>query len=182
MSNNPPGPWGPPPQGHNPWQQQPQGPNQWGHLPGGGGQGGMPPQPPRPRRDNLMAGLGVGVLAMVVGAALYAGVMKGTEHQVGYMAFGVAALIGFGVGKVGGANVLLPVFAAVLSLAAVFLGQFFGIALWASDEVNMSLMDVLNDLPVFDAWKESLEAMDFLFYAIAGFEGFVIAKRVGDAD
>ncbi|WP_424636618.1 hypothetical protein [Embleya sp. AB8] len=173
MSNNAPGSWGPPPQG----------PGQWGHLPGPSGPpasgpyGGPPPQPPR-RPDNTGLGIALGVVAMVVAAVVYALILKASEHQIGYMALGVAALVAVALGKVGGRNPVLPVLGVVLSVLGIFLGQYVGLAMWLQSHTDLSLWDLLTDSRMFDSWKEFLEPIDALFYLIAAFEGFVLTKKV----
>ncbi|MYS81734.1 hypothetical protein [Embleya scabrispora] len=176
MSNNAPGPWGPPPgqPGPGQWgQQQPGPPGPFGSGP----YGGPPPQPPR-QQGNPGLGILLGVVAMVVAAVVYAYILKESEHQIGYMAIAVGALIAVALGKVGGRNPVLPVIGVVLSVLGVFIGQYLGVAMWVQDANDMSLSEVLTDSRMFDSWKEFLEPMDALFYLLAGFEGFVITKRV----
>lgn len=167
-------PGGVPPQGGNPFGQQPQ-------QPGGFGGGYPPPAPLPPATNNVGLGILVGILAMIVGALAYGGLIKVTEHEIGYAALGVGALVGAALGKVGGRNPVLPIIGIPLALLGVYLGQVFGITLLLADSPGApGIMTILTDHYdiVQQAWKESLGGMDILFFGIAGLEGFVIAKRV----
>ncbi|PWI43730.1 hypothetical protein CK485_16615 [Streptomyces sp. ICBB 8177] len=138
--------------------------------------------PQRPERFGLglLAGLGAAVVAIV----FYAAVLHFTNHQVGYVAIVVGLVVGAAMGKVGGRSAGLPVMAAVISLLAVWLGQLVGMAWTINHMYGIPFTEVLfthfNDL--VKAWKDSfVSAMDVLFFAIAGAEGFVIARRAGQA-
>ncbi|MFI0721502.1 hypothetical protein [Streptomyces sp. NPDC021224] len=201
----------PPPQqpgGQNPYGQpqpgQPQSP--YGASPYAGGQPGQPAPggfnagayaPPAPvgmapQQKNPGLGVVVGVLAMIVGAFVYAGIMRalakddGHYTRVWYVAVAVGVLVGIAVGKVGGRNTSLPIVSAVLGVLAVFLGQFMGFAMcishWESvasggggDSWTHILFSQTSDLWKF--YKHEFDFVDFLFLAVAGIEGFVLARR-----
>ncbi|MDJ0340594.1 hypothetical protein QMK19_11290 [Streptomyces sp. H10-C2] len=185
----------PPPQGGNPYgqqqpqpqygQQQPQGgyqqPGGFPQQPGGFGGGYPPPAPLPPARSNVGLGILAGVVVMLVAAAAYGGIIKATEHEIGYAALAVGALVGAALGKAGGRNPVLPVIGIPLALLGVYLGQIFGITLLLGASPDApGIMTILTDHfdIVQQAWKESLGGMDILFFGIAGVEGFVVAKRV----
>ncbi|MFI8190703.1 hypothetical protein ACIF8T_18140 [Streptomyces sp. NPDC085946] len=110
----------------------------------------MPPQPADgnpfahqpgavpPARGNLVLGLPAAVVAALVTAGLHGAVAGATEYGIGYAAAGVGFLVGFAVGKAGGADPVLPVASAVLSLGAVHLGRLVGIATTGADELGVS--------------------------------------------
>ncbi|MFD9504501.1 hypothetical protein [Streptomyces sp. NPDC060035] len=149
------------------------------------------PAPPQaPARNNVGLGIAAGFAAAVVGALVYGGVMRaladedGSYTQVGWVALGVGALVGFALGKVGGRNPVLPVLGVPLALVGVFLGQLFGLALiiswWSEagpDPVTATelLTSRLSDL--VQVWKEEADFMTVAFLGIAGFEGFALAKK-----
>ncbi|MGW8949907.1 hypothetical protein [Streptomyces sp. NPDC055709] len=149
------------------------------------------PAPAPARSGNVVLGIVAGVVAALAGAAAYGGLMRamadedGSYTEIGFVALGVGALVGFALGKVGGRNPLLPVLGVPLALAGVFLGQLFGYALmiswWsaASGEAVTAtelLTSHIGDL--VEAWKEEAGTMSLLFFAIAGYEGFAITKKV----
>ncbi|MDF9815098.1 hypothetical protein [Streptomyces sp. SPB162] len=169
-----------PPQGGNPFgQPQPGGFPQQGQQPGGFG-GYPPPAPLPPARENMGLGILAGVVVMLAAAAAYGGIIRLTEHEIGYAAVGVGALIGLVIGKVGGRNAALPVFAAVLALAGIFLGQYFGEALIGAKLSGLSVTDLIFDHTklVFDAWKADSDVLSVLFFAFGAVAAFGGAKRV----
>jgi hypothetical protein len=194
-AQQPPSPYGPPPQGA---------PAGFGPPPGAPVAGappqdapfGPPPQPgapggfaypataqvQAPDRGNPAVGILAAVGAVIVAALLYGLLIKGTKHEIGYAALGVGALVGLTLGKIGGRNPVLPFVGIPLALAGVYLGQLYGIALIASGEGVGSVGDIFfhQFSTLQHVWKESMDAKDFLFFAFAGLEGFVITKRVAN--
>ncbi|MFI6580772.1 hypothetical protein [Embleya sp. NPDC050493] len=180
MSNNAPGPWGPPPSQPGPgqWgQQQPGPPGPFGSGPFGG----PPPQPPR-RVGNPGLAVAAGVVAMLVGAGVYGVIVKSLEIQSTWFGVGVAALIGLAMGRVGGANPVLPIVAIVLALVGIMLGQLTAITLAGADELNISVLDVVSDFgsDIIQGWKDGLEPFDFLVFVFGAVAAFGITKSVGE--
>ncbi|MFF0744413.1 hypothetical protein ACFYVL_28835 [Streptomyces sp. NPDC004111] len=172
-----------PPQqpGGNPYAQNqppqgfgaPQGPNQFpgGQFPPQQGQfgGGFPPpQPVRPS-GNVGAGVLVGLLVALVTAGIYGAVIGMLEAEVGYAAIGVGFLTGLAAGKVGGRSPAVMVFASVFSLLGVYLGQMLGMAILVNKAMGAGVVSMLTEH--FDllnqGWKEELDFMTFLFFALA---------------
>ncbi|MFI6107172.1 hypothetical protein [Streptomyces sp. NPDC051310] len=148
------------------------------------------PTPP-PARGNVGLGIAAGLVAAVVGALAYGALMRamakedGSYTELGIVALVVGALVGFALGKVGGAHPVLPVLGVPFALAGVFLGQLFGYALmisWWAELQNQSLpvVDIFTSEfgNLLDAWKEETSAISLLFFAIAGYEGFAITRKV----
>jgi hypothetical protein len=194
-AQQPQSPYGPPPQGAPAaYGAPPQGAPVDGAAP----QGAFgPPQQPAapggfaypvsaqvqaPDRGNPTVGVLAAVGAVIVGALLYGLLIKGTNHEIGYAALGVGALVGLALGKIGGRNPVLPFLGIPLALAGVYLGQLYGIALIASGEGVGSVGDIFfhQFSTLQHVWKDSMDAKDFLFFALAGLEGFVITKRVAN--
>ncbi len=194
MTNHAPGPWGPqqgqPGQGQWGQQQPPQPPQgQWGQQPPQGqwGQpgmpgpyGGPPPQPPQ-RQGNPGLAIAAGVLAMLVGAVLYGYITDALETESTWFGLGIAALVAFVMGKIGGAEPALPFVAVLLVLVGVALGQLAQITITGADVANISVIDALKDYSddIFRGWKDGFEFFDALIYAFAGFGAFGITKNVG---
>ena len=167
----------PQPSDGNPFAQKPADGNPYAAQPGAVP---PPPAPPAlPARNNIGLGVLVAVVVALVTAGIYGGIIGSTKYEIGYAAVGVGFLIGFAAGKVGGSNPVLPVVSAVLSLGAVYLGQLIGIAMIGSDEIGVSAttlftehFDLLNE-----GWKETADAMTFLFLGIGAFAAFSGAKK-----
>ncbi|MET9416008.1 hypothetical protein ABZY03_17865 [Streptomyces klenkii] len=178
----------PPPQPYPPQHQPQQPPHQqpygYGQQPPPpyGAPGGFPPPPAPVRRGNPGLAVVLGIVAMLVGAGVYGGILKASDGgQIGYLAIGTGALIGAALGKVGGRNPALPVAGALLGLLGVYLGQIFGIALELSDIANIPVSQVFTEH--FDtlnkAWKEYLEPIDAVFFILGGVGAFQTARKLG---
>lgn len=132
------------------------------------GGGGAPFAPVAPARNNVGLGLLAAVVAALVGAALYGFIAGSIEREIGYIAVGVGFLVGFAASKVGGSNPVLTVVSAVLSVAAVYLGQLFGISVALSDIADQSAISIFFDHfgDLSDAWTEAADFKTYLFLAI----------------
>ncbi|MFD0382956.1 hypothetical protein ACFQ2B_13040 [Streptomyces stramineus] len=134
------------------------------------------------RQGKTGLAVALGVVAMLVAAGVYGGILKASDGaQIGYLAVGVGALIGAALGKVGGRNPVLPVIGAALGLLGVYLGQIFGIGLAFSDGAGIPLTEVYFDHfdLVSKAWKEFLEPIDALFYILGGAGAYTTARKLG---
>ncbi|GAA3374517.1 hypothetical protein GCM10020367_38690 [Streptomyces sannanensis] len=138
-----------------------------------------PTPPPAPARDNIGLGLLVAVVTALVAAGVYGGIAGAIEREIGWAAVGVGFVIGLASGKAGGGSPVLAGASALLSLGAVYLGQLVAIAVIAAKEFDSSFTKMFFDR--FDlltqAWKESTDAMTFLFFAIAAVAAFSGAKK-----
>ncbi|MGX1132595.1 hypothetical protein RKD49_004785 [Streptomyces glaucescens] len=155
----------PQPTDGNPFAQQP---------------GTVPPAPVAPARGgNIALGVVTAVVVALVTAGVYGAIVGATEYEIGYAAIGVGFLVGFASGKVGGSHPVLPVISAVLSLGAVYLGQLIGVAMLAADITGISAVEMFteNFSLLTDAWKETADAMTFLFFAIGAVAAFSGAKK-----
>ncbi|MEU8776760.1 hypothetical protein [Streptomyces sp. NPDC048606] len=137
---------------------------------------------PAPARGNVGLGVVAAVVAALVAIGVYGAIIKATEHEIGYAAVGVGALIGFAAGKVGGRNIALPVLGALLSIVAVLAGQMFGLALIAADALQVSAVDILveDTSALIEAWKTDANPLTFLFLAIGGYAAFTVARKIAD--
>jgi hypothetical protein len=74
---------------------------------------------------------------------------------------------------------VLPVISAVLSLGAVYLGQLIGIAVLGAELAGISFTEMFIDHfdLITEGWKETADAMTFLFLAIGAFVAFSGAKK-----
>ncbi|MFE4218408.1 hypothetical protein [Streptomyces sp. NPDC056844] len=149
-----------------------------GQQPGQFG-GGMPFAPAAPARNNLGLGLLAAVVAMLVAAGVYGGIIGATEHEIGYAAVGVGFLVGLAAGKVGGQNPALPVIGAVLALLGVYGGQLLGEAIIASKVAPVSVSEMFFEHfgLLNEAWKADSSVISFVFFAIAAVAAFSSAKK-----
>ncbi|MCX5691661.1 MAG: hypothetical protein NTV94_18025 [Planctomycetota bacterium] len=93
----------------------------------------------------LMATIG-GVVAGVIGAALWAGVAYGLDREMGILAWGLGALVGAGVaaGAKGEVGLHTGILAAVLSIAAICAGKFAVANAVVDDGVNGAVTEAMD--------------------------------------
>lgn len=144
--------------------------------------GGVPFAPVAPVRDKLGLGLAAAVVAMLVAAGVYGGIIGATKHEIGYAAVGVGALIGFAAGKVGGRNPVLPVISAVLAFVGVYFGQLLGEAIIISKQVPLTVTEIFTEhfSDLNRAWKGDADVITFVFIVVAGAVAFSAAKKASD--
>ncbi|MFF4358734.1 hypothetical protein [Streptomyces sp. NPDC001604] len=138
-----------------------------------------PAPAPAPVKNNIGLGLGAAFAAAVVVAGVYGAIIGLTKHEIGWAAVGVGFLIGLAAGRLGGRNPVLPVASAVLSLAAVYVGQLVGDAILIADQVKVGFNEVFfQHLSVVqEAWKTDADPLTFVFFAIAAYVAFTGAKK-----
>lgn len=140
-----------------------------------------PAAAPAPARSG---NVGLGIVAALVAALLtggiYGAIIGASGYQIGYAAVAVGAVVGLAAGKVGGANPLLPLLSVLLSLAAVFGGQIFGLAWNLADQLGTTIPDLGLGVPeLIEGWQKVSSPMTFLFLAIGGYAAFQSARKAG---
>ena len=109
-----------------------------------------------------------GGIAAVVGALIWGGITYATNFQIGWMAVGVGFLAGVGV-RIGSrdSGAVYGTAGAVLALGGCLLGNMFAMLFIAKhlglDPGPRALVEMM---------KITASPMDFLFYAIAAWEGW----------
>ena len=175
--NQPQQPYGAQPTPGNPYAAQPGQPQPGAPTgnPFGGQQpagapfgGGAPFAPVAPARNNVGLGLLAAVVAALVAAALYGFIVGSVDREIGFIAVGAGFLVGFAASKAGGSNPVLTVVSAVLSIAAVYVGQIFGISVALSDIADQSAISIFFDHfgDLSEAWTEAADFKTYLFLAI----------------
>ncbi|MFJ6478615.1 MULTISPECIES: hypothetical protein [unclassified Streptomyces] len=132
------------------------------------------------RSGNFGLGIVASVVAAIVTGGVYGAIIGASGYQIGYAAVAVGAVVGLAAGKVGGSNPVLPVLSVLLSLAAVFGGQLFGIAWMFADELGTTVPDLGMGVPeLIETWQKVSSPMTFLFLAIGGYAAFQAARKAG---
>lgn len=131
--------------------------------------------------QDLVMGTIAGLVASVAGAGAWAAVTIMTEYQIGFMAIGIGLLVGFAV-RFTGKGIAKPfgIVAALLSLAGCILGNILTISYFVAASEEIAFMDILSQVNVaiiVDMLRTTFEAMDVLFYALAGYFGYKYAFR-----
>ncbi|MEU1945678.1 hypothetical protein ACFW95_31275 [Streptomyces sp. NPDC059474] len=138
-------------------------------------------QAPRPAR-----GLAAGSAAALLGALVFGFIQGKIGHrgqEVGYWALCIGLLTGATLGKLGGRAPLLALIGIPLAVAGVSLAQLLGVAVLMGDESSWPTTDTLigHFGLVMDHWHDDiLGRNDITFYAAAGAESYLVAKRIAE--
>jgi hypothetical protein len=126
-----------------------------------------------PERRLLLGGF-AGLGAAIIGAVIWALVTVTTGYQIGWMALGVGALVGFAL-RLGNGGKLYGVLGALLALFGCILGNYFSLIALASAEQHVSffaMLDHADPSKVVSVMWEDFMSTSILFYAIAAYEGY----------
>lgn len=126
--------------------------------------------------ENLMLGVIAGVVAMLVGTAIWVTITVTTNFQIGYMAVGVGFLVGIAMRWAGrGQSTAFQGIGAALALLGCALGNLFtGCELIAeANEIRFAeVVGGLNFAIVQEIMTVMFSPMDILFYALAAMAGW----------
>lgn len=126
--------------------------------------------------QNFGIALLAGVIAMLIGSAIWATVTALTEYQIGWMAIGVAFLVGFSIRYFGKTiDTHYGIMGAILSLMGCALGNLFIMVVMAAkhnDQSFFTVLEILNFELIVAAMKEGFQNMDVLFYGLALYYGY----------
>ena len=132
---------------------------------------------------NLAGALLGGLAAALVGALVWAVITVSIRFQIGFMAVGVGFLVAWAVRTFGkGRDVAFGVIGGVFALFGCLLGNLLSacgfIAVQAVEPVlNVTLRILGNPASIAIILQETFRGMDLLFYAIAVYEGYKLARR-----
>lgn len=133
------------------------------------------------KEENFLSGIIGGIVAAIIGAILWGLISAWTEFQIGWMAVGVGALVGFAVRFFGkGVSVKFGIIGAILALLGCLAGNVLAVCIYTSKEYNMPIFEVISVLDfetIGDILGETFSWIDILFYAIALYEGFRFSFR-----
>lgn len=121
------------------------------------------------------------VLSSLIGAIIWAAVTVSTGYQIGFLALGIGALVGFAVQLTGkGIDTKFGYLGASFAFIGCLLGNVFGLIALTAQYAEISYFEVLEIVPVnalFNALIESFGIVDLVFYGIAITEGYKFAFR-----
>ncbi len=131
--------------------------------------------------QNLQMAIIGGLIAGVIGAAVWAAVTVVTSFQIGWMAVGIGFLVGFAVRITGkGINKSFGYMGAILALASCLAGNLFSICAVVSKQEAVPffyLITRLNPQIIVEMMKATFNPIDLLFYGIAVYEGYRFSFR-----
>lgn len=131
------------------------------------------------KRNNLVLGIIGGLIAAIVGAAIWAGITVITGMQIGYVAIGVGFLVGLAIRFAGkGATVVFSAVGGTLALLACVLGNVMSIIGFYSKEAGIGIAEAVGTFPygrTIELMTLTFSPMDLLFYGFAGYFGWKYA-------
>jgi hypothetical protein len=126
-------------------------------------------------------GMVMATLAALLGAILWAVVSVATGYQIGYMALGIGAGVGFAMRIFGrGLETHFAIAGAVLALVGCFLGNFLSLIGVLANEEGLGYIDTLFRFNYAYFWPimtETFSVMDLVFYCLAGAEAYKLSIR-----
>ena len=115
-----------------------------------------------------------GLAAAIIGAIIWAVVTVTTKTQIGFMALGVGALVGFAL-RIGNGGKAFGIMGAFLALFGCILGNYFSLIAFASADEQVPFFSMMNNADpakVTNALWEDFTSISILFYALAAYEGY----------
>jgi hypothetical protein len=114
------------------------------------------PTPSVPRRGARSGAAAVpilaGLAAAIVGAVVWATLVVVTEYEIGYVAWAIGGLVGFGVVVLGGRGTPLAVLAAVLAVLSIVGGKYATAYLMTDRNIEAAF----DTQEAQEGWKEFL--------------------------
>ena len=102
--------------------------------------------------------IGAAAIAALLGAIVWAGIAYYAEYELGYIAWGIGAAVGFGARKFGGHGVMVGFIAAALTILSIFGGKYTAASLqW--DDFDEEDARAMLDRDYYDEVKT--DASDF---------------------
>ncbi|HKC15927.1 MAG TPA: hypothetical protein VKC11_04395 [Steroidobacteraceae bacterium] len=132
---------------------------------------------------NLTLAVLAGLAAAIAGAVIWAVITVSTKYQIGFMAIGVGFLVGWTVRSAGkGGAMSFSLIGGALALFGCLLGNLLSACGFLAAEQGMPLMTIVvralsNPSLAVELLRATFNPMDLLFYAIAVYEGFTLARR-----
>jgi hypothetical protein len=134
-------------------------------------------------QSSLPLGIVGGIVAMLLGTAVWVAVTVTTEFQIGYMAVGVGFVVGLGVRFLGkGTETGFRVVAAGLALLGCALGNLLSGCAFVASAQDLSFLNVvsgLNPAMAADILGAMFSPMDLLFYGLAAMAGWKYSVVAG---
>jgi hypothetical protein len=129
--------------------------------------------------SNIVVGVLAGLAAALIGAGIWAAITVTSGYQIGWMAVGVGFLVGLAVRQFGrGSTPVFAIAGALLALGGCVIGNalaLVGFYATQSGEPFLALLTQVDAAGLSNAMIETASPMDFLFYAIAVYEGFKLS-------
>lgn len=127
-------------------------------------------------RQNLALAVPAGVAAALLGAVLWAAFSYATGYELGLVVIAIGAVIGYAIRTVGhGVDPIFGVVGAACAAISWALGTVLSDVAFLAQEAGRSYFDVLGLLGIGQSVQfaiDNIQTMDFVFLAIALWEGW----------
>jgi hypothetical protein len=131
----------------------------------------------QPRGGNGKA-IVIGILAMILGAGLWAVITVVTEHEFSLVAIGVGALVGLAMFSARPTSTGIAVVAALLTVVGCALGEFLAIPAYVAHKDGIAFSKLINlELNHPKLYFDSLDGKTYLFWAIGAVAAFGMVFR-----
>ena len=144
-----------------------------------------PPSPVSESSGSLMPAIGAGLVAALAGGIVWGLIVKVSEYEVGFVAWGIGFIAGTAVVlATGGAkSQRLQVIAVASALLGILLGKYLGYAFAVQKEADAAGISIgLVSSDMFTAFRENLDFVFSLFDLLwVGFAVFT-AWRIPQVD
>jgi hypothetical protein len=133
--------------------------------------------------ESLARAIGAGLVAAIVGGVVWAFIVKISEYEVGFVAWGIGFLVGtavvFATGGAKGPR--LQVVAVVLALVGILIGKYLGFALVVQEEAESFGESIgLFSGDMFEIFQDNLGdvfgVFDLLWVGLAVFSAWRIPQ------
>lgn len=133
--------------------------------------------------QNFPAGVFAGLVAAAAGAGIWAGVTYATNTKLGLIALLIGFLVGHAVRIFGkGIHIQFRVAGAILALLGCIAGNVLMIAIYIYKSRGIPVMSLITNMKFITAVLSKTGGFDFLFYAIALYEGYQFSPRTIDEE
>ena len=149
----------------------------------GSGTPATPVPPMSVEEANLPAAVMGGLVAALVGAVVWAVITVTTKFQIGFMAVGVGFLVAWAVRTLGkGRTQAFGIIGAVFAFLGCVLGNLLSACGFIAADQAQPVMSVASKVfstpsVAVDILQTTFSGMDLLFYGIAVYEGYKLARR-----
>lgn len=132
--------------------------------------------------QNLPMAIISGSIAGLIGAILWGVITVATNYQIGYMAIAIGAGVGFSMRYFGkGVDQIFGISGGLIAILSCAVGNFLSVMGFVAQAEGLGYFETLTRFDysfLIPVMTETFSAMDILFYAFAGYEGYKFAFRV----
>jgi hypothetical protein len=131
--------------------------------------------------QNLKSGVMAGIATGISAAIIWAVITVAIEYQIGYMAMGVGAVVGFSMRRFGnGIEKKFGICGALIALLSVILGNFLSIIGFLANGEGLGYMQTLlmfNYVYFPELMMATFSGIDLFFYGLAVYAGYQFSFR-----